>query len=76
MIERDMVKAFTPVVHHEDGTYWAEIPAMPGCFTIADTVEELRPNLMEAMRCWLETYAIAHQSETGAFACGMATAGR
>ena len=46
---------FTPVVHRENGTYWAEIPAMPGCFTVADTPEELRHNLLEAMTCWLLT---------------------
>lgn len=60
--ESDIVAAFTPVVHHEDGVYWAEIPAMPGCFTIADTLDELPSHLMEAMACWLETADAARQA--------------
>ena len=55
MSAREVMKKFTPVVHHEDGSYWAEIPAMPGCLTVADTAEELVPKLMEAMTCWLLT---------------------
>ena len=53
--ERDVRKMFTPVVHRENGAYWAEIPAMPGCFTVADTPDELSKNLLEAMTCWLLT---------------------
>ena len=30
---------------------------MPGCFTIADTLEELAPNIVEAMQCWFLTTA-------------------
>ena len=46
---------FTPVIHREEGSYWAEIPAMPGCFTAADSLAELKGNLIEAMQCWLLT---------------------
>lgn len=48
---------FRPRIHSEDGRYWAEIPAMPGCFTVADTLDELRGNLIEAAQCWLLTSA-------------------
>lgn len=48
---------FKPRIHREDGRYWAEIPAMPGCFTVARTLDELRGNLMEAVQCWLLTSA-------------------
>ena len=54
--------AFRPVIHREGGTYWAEIPAMPGCFTVADTLSELKPNLVEAIRCWLMTQGDASRS--------------
>ena len=30
---------------------------MPGCFTVADTLDELRGNIIEAMQCWLLTSA-------------------
>ena len=48
---------FRPRIHSENGRYWAEIPAMPGCFTVADTLDELRGNLIEAAQCWLLTSA-------------------
>lgn len=38
------------VVHEaEEGGYWAEVPAVPGCVTQADTLEELRKNIHEAI---------------------------
>ena len=55
MTMKSIADAFRPVIHHEDGAYWAEIPAMPGCITVADTLEELGGNLVEAMQCWFLT---------------------
>ena len=38
------------IVHKaEDGGYWAEVPAIPGCATQGDTFEELLGNLYEAV---------------------------
>jgi predicted RNase H-like HicB family nuclease len=38
------------VVHEaEEGGYWAEVPAIPGCATQAETFEELLSNLYEAV---------------------------
>ena len=38
------------VVHEaEEGGYWAEVPAIPGCATQGDTFEELLSNLYEAV---------------------------
>ncbi len=38
------------VVHEaEEGGYWAEVPAIPGCATQGDTFEELLQNLYEAI---------------------------
>lgn len=43
------------VIHKEaDGCYWAEIPAMPGCFTDGATLAEVRKNIVEAAQCWLD----------------------
>jgi len=33
--------------------YWAEIPAMPGCITCADTIDDLKKNIVEAAQCWI-----------------------
>ncbi len=38
------------IVHEaEEGGYWAEVPAIPGCATQGDTFEELLRNLYEAI---------------------------
>ena len=38
------------VVHEaEEGGYWAEVPAIPGCATQGDTLEELIKNVHEAV---------------------------
>jgi predicted RNase H-like HicB family nuclease len=39
------------VVHEaEEGGYWAEVPAIPGCATQGDTLEELIANVHEAIQ--------------------------
>lgn len=38
------------IVHEaEEGGYWAEVPAIPGCATQGETFEELLQNLYEAI---------------------------
>jgi len=42
------------IVHEEDdGGYWAEVPALPGCLTQGDTWQELLQNLYEAIEGYL-----------------------
>ena len=37
----------------EEGGFWTEVPALPGCVTQGETVEEVRANLHEAVKGWL-----------------------
>ncbi len=38
------------IIHQaEEGGYWAEIPAIPGCVTQGDSFEELLKNIYEAV---------------------------
>lgn len=38
------------IIHEaEEGGFWAEVPAIPGCVTQAETHEELLKNLHEAI---------------------------
>ncbi|MBM4283819.1 MAG: type II toxin-antitoxin system HicB family antitoxin [Deltaproteobacteria bacterium] len=38
------------VIHEaEEGGYWAGVPAIPGCATQGETLEELLKNLYEAV---------------------------
>ncbi|MBV9389901.1 MAG: type II toxin-antitoxin system HicB family antitoxin [Chroococcidiopsidaceae cyanobacterium CP_BM_ER_R8_30] len=38
----------------EEGGYWAEVPALPGCITEGDTLEEVMANLKDAIEGWLD----------------------
>jgi predicted RNase H-like HicB family nuclease len=44
------------VVIHEDpeGGFWGEVPALPGCYSQGETVEELKHNIREAIAGVLE----------------------
>jgi predicted RNase H-like HicB family nuclease len=44
------------VVIHEDpeGGFWAEVPALPGCYSQGETVDELEHNIREAIAGVLE----------------------
>ena len=43
------------IVHPaEEGGFWAEVPAMPGCVTQGETLEAVRENLKEAIIGWLQ----------------------
>lgn len=43
------------IVHPaEEGGYWAEVPALPGCITEGETMEEVMDNLKDAIEGWLE----------------------
>ncbi len=38
------------IVHEaEEGGFWAEVPAIPGCASQGDTIDELLVNLREAI---------------------------
>ena len=45
----------------EDGGYVAECPAIPGCVSEGDTVEETLGNVKEAIEACLETLAARHE---------------
>jgi predicted RNase H-like HicB family nuclease len=36
-----------------EGGYWAEVPALPGCVSQGETIDELRANIREAIVGWL-----------------------
>jgi len=45
-----------PVVVHpaEEGGFWAEIPALPGCVSEGETLPETLANIREVAEGWLE----------------------
>ena len=45
------------VIHEaEEGGYWAEVPAMPGCATQGESLDELLVSLSEAVEGCLPEY--------------------
>ena len=42
------------IIPYEDGGYFAKVEELEGCITEADSWEELRDMIEDAMRCWLE----------------------
>ena len=46
---------YAVVIHEDpDGGYWGEVPALPGCYSQGETVDELRQNIREAIAGVLE----------------------
>ena len=44
------------VVHEaQEGGFWAEVPALPGCVSQGETMDELLANMREAIQAWLDT---------------------
>jgi predicted RNase H-like HicB family nuclease len=42
------------IIHSaEEGGFWAEVPALPGCVSQGETVDEVRANVREAIEGWL-----------------------
>ena len=37
----------------EEGGYWAEVPALPGCFTQGETIDETLKKAAESIECHL-----------------------
>jgi predicted RNase H-like HicB family nuclease len=49
-IRRENLMKLKVIVHKaQEGGYWAEVPAIPGCATQGETFEELLKNLYEAV---------------------------
>lgn len=44
------VQTYAVVIHEDpEGGFWGEVPALPGCYSQGDTIEELKDNIREAI---------------------------
>lgn len=43
----------TARIHIEDGSYWADVPELPGCFASGETLDELFVSLQEGVALYL-----------------------
>lgn len=53
-----MPVSFRAIVHSEDGTLWAEVEEMPGCFATGDSMDELVESLTEAISAYLSSAGV------------------
>jgi predicted RNase H-like HicB family nuclease len=53
----------TIIVEDESGGYIAFVPALPGCHTQGDTLQELMDNVKEAIELYLETLTEKEKKE-------------
>ena len=49
----------------EEGGYWGEVPALPGCASQGETVDELLRNLHEAIEGYLSADLETPHDESG-----------
>jgi predicted RNase H-like HicB family nuclease len=47
------IMELTVNVHMEDGSYWADVPELPGCFASGDTLDELFNSVREGIQLYL-----------------------
>lgn len=55
--KRSKTYTYTILVHPADSDesgYWVEVPALPGCFTQGETVDECLVHAQEAIRCFVQ----------------------
>jgi predicted RNase H-like HicB family nuclease len=49
------VERYAAVIHEDpEGGFWAEVPALPGCYSQGETIDELMENVREAIMGVLE----------------------
>jgi predicted RNase H-like HicB family nuclease len=49
------VQNYAIVIHEDpDGGFWGEVPALPGCYSQGETVDELKHNIRQAIGGVLE----------------------
>lgn len=48
---------FTVIIHRDKNGFWAEVPALPGCYSQGETIDELLDHIKEAIEGVLEVMA-------------------
>jgi len=46
---------FRAIIEPDEGGYHGYVPALRGCHTCGDTIEETKKNLREATQCYVES---------------------
>ena len=54
-MSNEILMEVTANIRLEDGSYWADVPALPGCFAAGSTLDELFDSLREGIELYLES---------------------
>jgi len=57
-MSHEILMEVTANIRLEDGSYWADVPALPGCFAAGSTLDELFDSLREGIELYLEGEAL------------------
>ena len=50
MCENLGVQTYAVVIHEDpEGGFWGEVPAVPGCYSQGESIDELKDNIREAI---------------------------
>ena len=50
MCENLDVQTYAVVIHKDpEGGFWGEVPALPGCYSQGESIDELKDNIREAI---------------------------
>ncbi|MEN6611620.1 MAG: type II toxin-antitoxin system HicB family antitoxin [Methanoregulaceae archaeon] len=53
---------YTILIHQaEEGGFWAEVPALSGCFSQGETIEETMKNTSEAIEAYIQCLQDDHE---------------
>ena len=51
------------IIHEaEEGGFWAEVPALPGCISQGETIEETMKNISEAIEAYIQCLKGDHEA--------------
>lgn len=66
MIDKGQNMELTANIHREDGSYWADVSELPGCFASGDNLDELFASLREGIQLYLANDG--HAADNGSLA--------
>jgi predicted RNase H-like HicB family nuclease len=62
---RKPIKVVIYEADQDEGGYWARVPALPGCVSQGETLEEVKRNIIEAIGAYISVREEMADEESG-----------